>query len=167
MAARTEESKAVVTPMIPRPKNPLHLVCWLLNRENARYIVVGAQACILHGMVRSTEDVDILIEESEENYPRVIAALAGMADHAAAELTPADLRDNVVLKIADEVEVDVCRRAWKVSYADAIGSVQWAEIEGVKIPYASLPMLIASKETYRDQDRVDVLRLRELAQRKK
>ena len=117
-------------------------------------------------MIRTTADVDILIEESEGNYTRVIAALSGLADGAAREMTPADIRDNVVVKIADEVEVAVSRRAWKVSYNDAISTVEWVEIEGVRIPYASLPVLIASKETHRDQDRVDVARLRELSRLK-
>ncbi|NQU10599.1 hypothetical protein HQ590_07410 [bacterium] len=151
---------------VPRPSDPLALVCWLLNRHEARYLVVGAQACVLHGLVRTTEDVDILIEESEDNYPRVIAALSELADGVAAELTPADLRDNVVVKVADEVEVDVSRRAWKVDYGQAVKTVLATEIEGVRVPYASLETLIASKDTYREQDRADVAQLRELAKRR-
>ena len=146
-------------------QDPLARVCELLNRNHARYIVVGAQACILHGLVRTTEDVDILVEESEENYRHVIEALSEMEDHAAAELTPLDLAENVVVKVADEVEVDISRRAWKVSYADAIVSALSTEIDGVRVPYASLETLIATKDTYREQDRADLLRLRELKRR--
>ena len=151
---------------IDRPSDPLALVCALLNRHEVHYIVVGAQACILHGLVRTTEDVDILIEESEENYRRVIAALSEMADHAAAELTPGDLRENVVVKVADEVEVDVSRRAWKLDYARAASTALSAELEGIRIPYASLEALMVSKETYRAQDQADLQRLKDLARRK-
>jgi hypothetical protein len=42
----------------------------------------------LHGYVRATMDVDILIPEDLENHARVIAALSELEDHAAAELTP-------------------------------------------------------------------------------
>ncbi len=42
-------------------------VCQLLNKAGARYLVCGAHACILHGLVRTTEDVDILIEPTEDN----------------------------------------------------------------------------------------------------
>ncbi len=149
-----------------RPSDPLAFVCSLLNRHEAHYVVVGAQACILHGMVRTTEDVDILIEESEENYRRVIAALSEMADHAASELTPDDLRENVVVKVADEVEVDVSRKAWKLDYVQAASTALYTELEGVRIPYASLEALMVSKETYRAQDRADLQRLRDLAHRK-
>lgn len=92
------------------PALPLLRVCQLLNEAGARYLVCGAQACILHGLVRTTEDVDILIEATEENCRRVIEGLSRMEDGAARELTPADLLENVVVKVADEVEVDVS--AW-------------------------------------------------------
>jgi len=126
-------------------------------------MIVGGHACILHGLVRTTEDVDILVEESEDNYRRVIEALSEMEDGAARELTPQDFQDNVVVKVADEVEVDISRRAWKVAYVDAKDSICYAEIDGVRIPYAGLKSLIASKETYREQDRADLLRLHALA----
>ena len=104
--------------MAARP--PLLRVCELLNRAEARYLVCGAQACILHGLIRTTEDVDSLIEGSEENCQRVIDALAQLEDGAARELTPRDILENVVVKIADEVEVDVSTHAWKITYFDAL-----------------------------------------------
>lgn len=145
--------------------NPLARVCSLLNRHGALYLIVGAQAAILHGHIRTTEDVDILIPEDEANHARVIAALSELEDHAAAELTPQDLIDNVVVKIADEVEVDVSTHAWKVSYADAVSTALRTTIEGVEVPYLDLQTLIASKDTHRDQDQVDVQILREIARR--
>ena len=144
--------------------NPLLRVCSLLNQEHAQYFIIGGQACILHGLVRSTEDVDILIEPSEDNCRKVLAALSQLADHAAAELTPKDLVENVVVKIADEVEVDVSTHAWKVNYADAFPSALSVEIQGVNIPYLGLECLIASKTTYREVEQVDVARLRILPQ---
>ena len=145
---------------------PLLRVCSLLNAGSARYLVIGGHAVILHGSVRTTEDVDILIEATEENSAKVIAALSQMEDGAARELTPRDLLDNVVVKIADEVEVDVSTHAWKVSYSDAIGSALEVVIDGVRIPYLGLDALIASKETYREQDRIDLTRLRDLREQK-
>jgi hypothetical protein len=46
---------------------PLLRVCALLNATGAKYLICGAQPCILHGLVRTTEDVDILVESTEEN----------------------------------------------------------------------------------------------------
>ena len=144
---------------------PLLRVCRLLNEAGAKYLICGAQACILHGLVRTTEDVDILVEPTEENCQRVINGLSKLADGAARELTPKDILENVVVKVADEVEVDVSTHAWKVTYAEAVGSAQAVSIEGVNIPFLSLDSLIASKETYREQDASDRLRLLELKHR--
>lgn len=141
---------------------PLLRVCQLLNEAGAKYLICGAQACILHGLVRTTEDVDILVQATEENCQRVIQGLSGLADGAAQELTPQDILENVVVKIADEVEVDVSTHAWKVTYADAISSAREALIEGVKVPFLSLDLLIASKETFREQDAIDRMRLIDL-----
>jgi hypothetical protein len=140
-------------------KPPLLRVCELLNEAGAAYLICGAQACILHGLVRTTEDVDVLVEATEENCRRVITGLAQMQDGAARELTPQDILGNVVVKIADEVEVDVCTQAWKIAYTDAAPSAQRIVIQGVTVPYLGLDDLIASKDTYREQDAVDRARL--------
>ena len=144
---------------------PLLRVCHLLNEAGAKYLVCGAQACILHGLVRTTEDVDILVEASEENCRRVIDGLSKLADGAARELVPQDILENVVVKIADEVEVDVSTHAWRVTYAESIGTAREAVVEGIRVPFLSLDSLIASKETYREQDAIDRLRLLELKRR--
>jgi hypothetical protein len=138
---------------------PLLRVCSLLNQHNARYLIIGARACWLHGYVRATMDVDILVPEDLGNHACIIAALSELEDHAAAELTPQDFVENLVVKIADEVEVDVSTRAWKISYADAIGTSLKTIIQEVEIPYVDLRTLIASKRTPRGQDQVDVQRL--------
>lgn len=150
----------------PELLTPLVRVCRLLQEHGARYLVIGGQACILHGLVRTTEDVDLLIEPSEDNCRRVIAALSQLADGAARELTPRDLLDNVVVKIADEVEVDVSTHAWKVTYADAAPSAVHRVIGGVTVPYLGLDSLIASKQTHREIDAADRLRLEELRRRR-
>jgi hypothetical protein len=145
---------------------PLVRVCALLERHGAQYVLVGARAAILHGLDRTTQDVDLLVPEDLENHARVIAALSELQDHAAAELTPQDLAENVIVKIADEVEVDVATRAWTITYAEAAPCAERVIIDGVEIIYANLPTLISSKETYRDQDRVDVANLREIWRRR-
>lgn len=143
-------------------QSPLVRVCALLNAHGAAYLVVGARACILHGYIRTTEDVDILVPEDAANHARVIAALSELEDGAARELTPQDFVENVVVKVADEVEVDVSTRAWKVTYAVAAPRALRAKVDGVAIPYVDLETLIQSKLTFREQDRVDVEFLRRL-----
>jgi hypothetical protein len=136
--------------------NPLLEVCRLLNEQEAEYLVVGAWAMILNGLIRATEDVDILIAENPSNYRKVIAALSRLPDKAAAELVPEDFVDNSFIKIADDIEVDVGIRAWSVTYAEALPNAQRTTVDSVEIPYLSISDLIRSKQTHRDQDRVDL-----------
>ena len=153
--------------MAPEPNQPtpplsdddLLRVCRLLQQHNAKYVLVGACACGLHGLVRATQDVDLLVEPSADNLQRVIDALSELPDGAARELTVKDLQENVVVKIADAVEVDVAKQAWTLSYDEAIRDALTLDADGVRIIYASLDALIKSKSTYRDQDRVDRERL--------
>ncbi len=135
---------------------PLLHVCELLNQERAEYLVIGAWAMILNGLIRATEDVDILIAENTANFQKVITALSRLPDGAASELVPQDFEENVIVKIADEIEVDVSTRAWKVTYAEALPNARRAIVESIEIPFLSIPDLIRSKQTSRDQDRVDV-----------
>ena len=106
------------------------------------------------------------IESSEENCKRVLAALSKLKDGAAKQLTPSELQQNVVVKIADEVEVDVSTHAWKVSFSDAAKDAREIVIDGVRVPYLGLDSLIASKETYREKDALDLSQLRYLKSRR-
>jgi hypothetical protein len=56
--------RSVKTPLIAAQ------VCAALNEAGARYLVMGGIACIPHGYVRATTDVDILIERTEANLRR-------------------------------------------------------------------------------------------------
>jgi hypothetical protein len=90
----------------PRPElPPLLKVCALLNESGARYLIIGGQAVILHGFVRTT------------------------------------------------------------GYSGAISSALEVTIDGVRVPYLGWGMLIASKQTYREKDQLDLLQLHALKER--
>ena len=45
-----------------------------LNDQQVSYILVGGFAVILHGHARVTGDLDIWVEQTEENYHRLLKA---------------------------------------------------------------------------------------------
>jgi hypothetical protein len=55
-------------------------VCRSLNREGVRYLLIGGFAVILHGLVRTTKDIDLLLDPSAENIRRVKRALGALLD---------------------------------------------------------------------------------------
>ena len=143
----------------PQPRTPLESdliqLCRELNVQGARYIVVGGFAVMNQGFVRATEDIDLLIEGSVENQERVKRALEILPDKAVRELGADDLRDYVVVRVADEIMVDLMLFACGISYEESVPEIEWREAEGVRIPFASARLLLRMKQTYRDKDALD------------
>lgn len=57
-------------------RNDLIEVCRALQSHRVRYILVGGHAVRLNGIVRATEDVDILVPFDTANGQRLIEGLA-------------------------------------------------------------------------------------------
>lgn len=137
-------------------------VCRLLNEAGVRYVIVGGFALALHGAVRATKDVDVLIDPTIDNARRALEALRGLTYGIARELDPAEVIARPITIIGDEPRVDLLTLAWSVRYADAAPRMLRVRIEGVEIPYADLDTLIRSKQTGRLQDRADAETLEDL-----
>jgi hypothetical protein len=131
-------------------------LCRDLNREGARYVVLGGMAVIQAGFVRATNDVDLLIDTSPENQERVRRALMALPDGAVRDLAPDDLDRYVVVRVADEFVVDLMKSACGIDYAEASRLVDVVSIQGVSIPFASPRLLWRTKQTLRDKDKVDL-----------
>jgi len=131
-------------------------LCRELNRENARYVVLGGMAVIQAGFVRATNDIDLLIDASAENQERVRRALMTLPDAAVREMAPDDIDRYVVVRVADEFVVALMKSACGIDYAAAAPLVDVVEIQGVPIPFASASLLWRTKQTLRDKDKVDL-----------
>ena len=57
-----------------------------LARAEIKFIIVGGVAVALNGFVRTTEDVDILIESSSGNVARLLDELGNFGEGHAREL---------------------------------------------------------------------------------
>jgi predicted nucleotidyltransferase len=131
-------------------------VCGLLNEAGVKYVVVGGFALALHGLVRATKDIDILIDPSLDNVTLALKALEGLAWGVSRELDPSDVATKPITVIGDDPRVDLLTLAWSVRYADAAPKLRTVTIDGVQIPFADLDTLIRSKQTDRFQDKADV-----------
>jgi hypothetical protein len=146
----------------PRLEDLVNL-CKALNQEGASYLLIGGFAVILHGFVRSTKDVDFLVDPSESNVQAVKRAMATLPDNAAALLADDEILQYQVVRVADEIVVDLLGAACGVTYSEAVaGGLDHFTIQGVDIPVATKEQLIRMKATIRESDAVDVrfLRLR-------
>lgn len=132
-----------------------------LNRLGAKYVVVGGFAVIRHGYPRFTSDIDLLIECSLENERLVLEALRVLPDQASRQLEPGVVEQYAVVRIGDEVTVDLMKSGCGVDYATAIQDARILEVNGVPIPFASPKTLWRMKQTVREKDIPDRLFLRQ------
>jgi hypothetical protein len=137
-------------------------VCEALNRSQAKYLVIGGIACILHGYVRATTDVDVLIERTFTNAERVLEALATVGYGFAREWAAAEILKRPITVIGDDPAVDVFTVAWKVKYEQAVKRSSIVELESVSIPLIGIDDLIDTKRTGRLQDAADIEVLEEI-----
>jgi predicted nucleotidyltransferase len=146
-----------------RPRFITTQVCATLNEAGARYLVIGGIACILHGHVRATADVDILIEPTLDNAARVLEALSRVGYGFASEWLPDEILSKPITIIGDDPRVDIFTVAGSVKYAEAITRSTTVTVDGVTVPLVGLDDLITSKkQTGRAQDIADVEVLEEI-----
>jgi hypothetical protein len=117
---------------------------------------------IAHGGARTTNDIDLLVDASPENVARVKRALQILEDHAVDEVADTDVARYAVVRVADEIVVDLMALACGIDYSVAVKDSRSITIEGVLIPVASPATLIRTKNTVRPTDAADRRYLEEL-----
>ena len=137
-------------------------LCRHLNTCNARYVIIGGFAMIHHGYVRTTADIDLLVESDESNVARIKAGLMYLPDKAAREIEDGDVRIYTVVRISDEIVIDLLSKACEVSFDDAKHHVEVESIRGVNIPYVTAEVLLKTKQGLRAQDVQDRMYLEQL-----
>jgi predicted nucleotidyltransferase len=126
-----------------------------LNEAGARYVLIGGFAVIARGGARTTKDIDLLIDPSPDNVARIRQALRILEDHAVDEVQDQDIARYTVVRVADEIVVDLMGAACGISYAEAIADADMLRVSGVPIPVASVKTLIRTKNTQRPMDAAD------------
>ncbi len=130
-------------------------LCRSLNEHGAKYVIIGGLAVAHHGYMRATWDIDLLVDPEPENVEKIRAALSYLADRAVLEVKPEDVKQYSVVRIGDELTIDLMARACDVTYNAAIGDLDWVEIGDVRVPFLGARMLILTKQSIRPQDLID------------
>jgi len=130
-------------------------LAYALNAEHVRYVLIGGFAVIAHGGARTTKGIDLLIDASPDNVARVRRALQILEDKAVDEVSDDDVAKYTVVRIADEIVVDLMSKACGVDYDDASRDAVEISYSGVPILVASPRTLIRTKNTIRPSDAAD------------
>ncbi len=147
----------------PRPPGEGDLVelCRALNESGSKYMIIGGFAMIQAGYPRFTGNLDILMDVSPANEARIFEALRTLPDKAVDELDPGDVSKYLVVRVADEIVVDLMKSASGIEYEEASREVVIRKVCDVEIPFAS-PRLLwrMKKSTHREKDAGDLVFLR-------
>lgn len=150
---RDEEERKDTTR--PPSLEDLLMICRHLNKEESQHIIIGGLAIFEHGLARLTEDVDLLIDSSPDNVKKVKLALECLPDKASKDVNDSDISEYVIVRINDEITVDLMREACGVKYDQASCMIDWRDVRGVRIPFASPQLLWKTKQTHREKDALD------------
>ena len=146
-------------PGVPEVRPPtiddIRRICRSLEEAGARYVLIGGFAVILHGGVRTTKDIDLLVDPEPANVELLKRALSILEDDAAREIEPGDLQTYSVVRVADEVLVDLLAAACGVTWSEAQSSAVRMDLEGTPVIVADIETLIRTKKTVRPSDAAD------------
>lgn len=131
------------------------------------YVLIGAAAMGFHGLVRATEDLDLIIRATPENVERLRAALreAYDGDPQTEAITSADLLgDYPAVRYyppTGDLYIDVLTRLGDAARFETVDA-ETKEIDGARVRVATPAALYRLKKgTVRAIDRQDAAALRE------
>jgi hypothetical protein len=137
------------------------------EEQNLEYVLIGATAMAFHGLVRATEDVDLLIRSTSENVERLRQAFqkAYSSDPNIKDIRTDDLLGDYpavrYYPVGGELYFDILTRIGDTATYETVES-EAREVEGVRVWVATAQALYRlKKNTIRPIDRQDAAALRE------
>ena len=136
------------------------------EREGLEYVLIGAAAMGFHGLVRATEDLDVVIRATPENVERLKRALriAYDDDPNVDEISATDLLgDHPVVRYyppSGDLYFDVLTRLGEMASFESV-EAETKQVEGIRVRVATPEALYRLKQgTVRLLDRHDAEALR-------
>jgi predicted nucleotidyltransferase len=140
-----------------------------LNASSVKYLMVGGFAVNIHGFNRTTGDIDLWVEDTNENRKWLGKALQEL------KIAPAEivLRMQFVpgwtqMTLPNGFPLDIMtslKGLEDYSFDECLSLAVWAEIEDIRVPFLHLNQLMAAKEAAnRPKDQIDLEELRRIQQ---
>lgn len=152
------------------------------QKHKVKYVLVGGIALNLHGSMRSTSDLDILVEMSNNNLAKVVKIMKKKGYRVKQPVDPMGIADEQIrkdwiqnkhmkafnfYKEAEFKEVDIIIDS-PVSFKQAIKSVKNIKVGARTFPVISVDNLIKMKAgTGRLKDQLDIKDLKEIKKLRK
>ncbi len=153
-----------------------------LNRAEARYVVVGGLATVLHGYARLTADVDLVVDLRPVEACKVLAVLENLGFRPRAPVNAIEFADPIIraswiqnkgLRVfsmwdpANPMRVVDLFVEHPIDFERLWSGAQWIALLHTSVRVASIPDLIELKRLAgRPQDLLDIEALEAIVQRR-
>ena len=134
-----------------------------LNRRKVKYVVIGGVAAVVHGVPRTTFDLDLLVEATPKNAAGLLKAFEDAGLMTAALTTAERMLAHEITIFRDWLQVDVQTRTPGLRFSTAWKNRTTVRVKGTAIPFASRNDLIRSKRAAGRAVDLEDVRLLELA----
>lgn len=152
------------------------------QKQKVKYVLVGGMAVNLFGFLRSTADMDILVEMSNDNLRKVVGILKKKSYRVKHPVDPMGIADEGIRRDwiynkhmkafnfykEDELkEVDIIIES-PVSFEEAKKNTMRIKIDDLILPVISIDNLIKMKKnTGRNIDKLDIAELKKVKKLKR
>lgn len=138
-----------------------------LVQNGIDFAAVGGIAVSFNGYVRTTDDADILVNDSPENIRNLLKTLEQWGEGWARELKPEEfIPQEGSIRVMEDFDLDIFTRMRGKSLDDFRPRLRYLETGNARIPYlAPVDLVFLKKDSWRDKDKLDVLAMNEIIAR--
>jgi predicted nucleotidyltransferase len=129
-----------------------------LNKREAKYVLVGGLAAVIHGVNRVTGDMDIFIEASKPNASVVLAAIDDFGFGSIGFTEDDLLNPEMVVQMGRvPLRIDILSELPGINFKEVFDRAIEFKTDGVTMKVIHVNDLIANKESVgREKDIMDV-----------
>ncbi|MCB9772683.1 MAG: nucleotidyltransferase family protein [Candidatus Omnitrophica bacterium] len=148
------------------------------QKHKVKYVLVGGIAVNLHGAMRSTADMDILVEMKDANLRKIVRIMKGKGYKSKQPVDPMGLTDKKIradwiknknmkafnfYKDHSFEQLDIVIDS-PISFEQAIKHAIIVTVDGLRLPVVSVKELIKMKtKAARSVDKADIKQLKRIA----
>lgn len=135
----------------------------LCNDYELEYLVIGGFAVSIHGYPRTTKDLDICINKTEENAKKVLAILKDFGFGSLNLKLEDFLKDDMIAQLGyPPIRIDILNDLNGIDFNIAFNNKRIVSMNGIPTNFIGYNELLLNKrKSGRDQDLLDIKKLQE------
>ena len=141
----------------------------LCNKHEVKYLIIGGYAVSIHGHPRSTKDIDVCIEMSEENASKMVKVISDFG-FSSLKLSKEDFlkKDSITQLGFPPLRIDILNDLDGVPFEEAWQNKKSVSFENVPVNFIGYnDLIIVKQKAGRPQDIADVDKLTKRNKRNK